>query len=162
MMRHHQQFKMAADKPEALHILYSGCHIELHILYYHEITGHSIFHSDGDPWKHVSSIWNQVYTCYRSKVITTSGFAGAKWNYAHDCTKNLGLSNFNTIGSARLDYVEIGRKIVVITHYCCKRRDTNISVFPTFRPPSWICSWTARFTKSPTPPLKRLTPKTWG
>ena len=33
MMRHHQQFKMAADKPEAVHIVYSGRHIDLHCTY---------------------------------------------------------------------------------------------------------------------------------
>ena len=48
MMRHHQQFKMAAVKPEAVHIVYSGCHIELHINF-DEIVGQSILHCDGDP-----------------------------------------------------------------------------------------------------------------
>ena len=55
MMRHHQQFKMAADKKEAVHIVYSGRHIELHIDF-DEITGQSILHCNGDPRKHGGSI----------------------------------------------------------------------------------------------------------
>ena len=124
-MRHHQQFKMAADKPEAVHIVYSGCHIEFHIDF-DEITGQSILHCDDDPWKHGSSILNQVSSCYRSKVITTSGFAAAILIYVHNYTKN--WSHFNPIGSARLDYVEIGRKTVVIT-----ATNAEIQTFPFFR-----------------------------
>ena len=111
MTRRHQQFKMAADKPEAVHIVYSGCHIELHIDF-DEITGQSILHCDGDPWQGGSSIWNHVSTCYLSKVIITSGFAAAILIYVHDYTKR--WSHFNPNGSTRLDYVEIDRKIVVI------------------------------------------------
>ena len=105
--------------------LYSGCHVEFHIDF-DEITGQSILHCDGDPWKHGSSIWNHVSTCYRSKVITTSGFAAAILIYVHDYTKN--WSHFNPIGSARLDYVEIGRKTVVIT-----ATNAEIQTFPFFR-----------------------------
>ena len=39
---------MAADKPEAVHIVYSGCDIELHIDF-EDIKGQSISHCDGDP-----------------------------------------------------------------------------------------------------------------
>ena len=129
MMRHHQQFKMAPDKPEAVHIVYSGCHIEFHI-YFDEITGKSILlHCDGDPWKHGSSIWNQVSTCYRFKVITTSGFASAILIYVHGYTKN--WSHFNPIGSARLDYVEIGRKILFIA--ATDAEIQSLQTFPFFQ-----------------------------
>ena len=45
---HHQQFRKAADKPEAVRIVYSGCYIELQIDF-DEITGQSIVHCDDDP-----------------------------------------------------------------------------------------------------------------
>ena len=51
-------------------------------------------------------------TCYRSKVITTSGLAAAILIYVNDYTKN--LSNFYPIVSARLGYVDIGRKMLAI------------------------------------------------
>ena len=154
MMRHHQQSEMAADNPEPVHIV-CGCHIEFNIDF-DEITEQSILHCDGDSWKHGSSIWNQVSTCYRSKVITTSGFTSAILIYVH------------VIPKIDLTLIPLGRRDLIMSKSpqnrgfnCNIRRDTNISIFPTFRPPSWICSWTARLTKSPTPPLKSLTPKTW-
>ena len=92
----------------------------------YETTGHSILHCDDDPRKLGSSTWNHVSTCYRSKVITTSGFAAAILIYVHEYTKS--WSHFNPNGSARLDYVEIGRKIVVVT-----ATQAEIQTFPFFR-----------------------------
>ena len=40
--------QMAANKPEAVHIINSGCHAEFHIDF-DEITGLSMLHCDGDP-----------------------------------------------------------------------------------------------------------------
>ena len=72
------------------------------------------------------STWSHVSTCYRSKVVTTSGFAAAILIYVHEYTKS--WSHFNPIGSARLDYVEIGRKILVIT-----ATQAEIQTFPFLR-----------------------------
>ena len=111
-------------KQPTLHI---GCHVVgLFHIDFDEITGHSILHGDGDSWKHSNSTWNHVSTCYRSKVITTSGFAAAILIYVHEYTKS--WSNLNPNGSARLDYVEMGRKILVIT-----ATQAEIQTFPFFR-----------------------------
>jgi len=92
----------------------------------YETTGHSILHCDDDPWKHGSSTWHHVFTCYRSKVITASGFVGAILIYVREYTKS--WSVFNPNRSARLDYVEIGRKVLVIT-----ATQVEIQTFPFFR-----------------------------
>ena len=75
--------------------------------------------------KRGSNIWSQVSTCYMSKVITTFVIAAAILIYAHDYIKC--WSQFNPIGSARLDCVEIGRKILVITAHA------EVQTFPFFR-----------------------------
>ena len=151
MMRHHQQFKMTADKPEAAHIAYRlPCWIPHR---FDEITGHSILHCDGDPWKHSSSTWNHVSTCYRSKVITASGFAAAILIYVHEYTKS--WSHFNPNGSTRLDYVEIGCKILVIASTDLKPKYKHFRFFD-------FSAAIFDLSKSPTPPLKSVTLKTWG
>jgi len=55
---------------------FRGRHNVFHIDF-DDISRRSTFHCDGDPWKHGSNIWNHISTCYRSKVITTSGFSAA-------------------------------------------------------------------------------------
>ena len=155
MMRHHQQFKMAADKPEAVHIVYSVCHIELHIDF-DEITGQSILHCDGDPWKHGSCIWNQVSTCDGPKLLLLP-FSRPPY-----------LFTYMVIPKIDLTLIPLGRRDLIMSKSAEKRWFLQQTPrykhfrFPTFRPPSWICSWKTRFTKSPIPQLKSLTPKIRG